>query len=176
MRAVALAFALTLLPAAAQAQVTTQDIIELTKAGLGEEVLLALIEVHKPVFPVDAATLKSLKYAGVAPGVIVAMVKSGRTAPPPPPVPVYVEPPPAPAPPPVVVVQQEHRHEPVVREVAVPVYVPVPVRRVHTPHVPVKRVEPVYWGYGGKLRPDAWKPTTVQDIQPDAKIPPPQKK
>jgi hypothetical protein len=29
-----------------------------------------------------------------------------------------------------------------------------------TPVAPVKR-EPVYWGWGGKLRPDAWQPTEV---------------
>jgi hypothetical protein len=37
-------------------------------------------------------------------------------------------------------------------------------------------VEPVYWGFGGKLRPDAWKPTAA-DVQKDAKVPrEPQKK
>jgi hypothetical protein len=42
--------------------------------------------------------------------------------------------------------------------VAVPVYVPVPARgHVETPDPP-KAPEPVYWGFGGKLRPDAWKP------------------
>jgi hypothetical protein len=56
-----------------------------------------------------------------------------------------------------------------VREVpvAVPVYVPVPASRSrervdrddHTRRPdPPKRAEPVYWGFDGKLRPDAWKP------------------
>src|SRR5215213_4310516 len=74
------------LPAGAQT-LSTRDVIELSKAGLGEEVLLALIEVNRSVFPVDRDTMKSLKDAGVPPTVIVAMVKSGRE----------VEPPPAPA-------------------------------------------------------------------------------
>ena len=37
--------------------VTLKDIVDLTKAGLGDEVLLALIEVDGGVFDVDAATL-----------------------------------------------------------------------------------------------------------------------
>ena len=167
------------LSAAAQSQhVTVRDIVELTKAGLGDEALIALIEVNRPVFPVDVVTLKELKDAGVSPAVIVAMIKSGRTPPPPPlPLPVPLEVPPAPqmaapaAAPPVVVIE----HHESVREVpvAVPVYVAVPT--VHRPDYPPtapkpKPVEPVYWGWGGKLRPDAWKPA-VSDIQKDAKVP-----
>jgi hypothetical protein len=59
----------------------------------------------------------------------------------------------------------------------VPVYVAVPVGRIHRnddfSRLPVSRpsprqVEPVYWGWGGKLRPDAWKPTI--ELQRDARI------
>src|SRR5689334_18630279 len=72
--------------------VTVRDIIELSKAGLGDDVLLALIEVDRTVFSIDTATLKSLKDAGVSPQVIVAMIRSGRTpAPEPAPQPVPVE-------------------------------------------------------------------------------------
>ena len=84
MRSFLMFVALVLAPlSAAQAQqtVTTRDIIELSKAGLPEEVLLAVIDVHRPVFPVDTVTLKGLKDAGVAPNVIVAMIKSGRELP-----------------------------------------------------------------------------------------------
>jgi hypothetical protein len=62
--------------------------------------------------------------------------------------------------------------------VAVPVYVPVPTRRISgddtitttfqtdvglvRARVPVPpncvKAEPVYWGFGGKLRPDSWQP------------------
>jgi len=186
MRPFFLAVAMLLAPAAlASAQtVTTRDIVELSKAGLDEEVLLALIEVHRPVFPVDTETLKGLKGAGVAPNVIIAMIKSGREVPPPP-VPELVaeHTPPAPAPQPqVVVVERERYHdEPRVREVAVPVpiYVPVRTRVRHDsvrPRPDVKPAEPVYWGFGGKLRPDAWKPTAA-DVQKDARVPrEPQKK
>ena len=169
---------LVALPASAAAQgslLTVRDVVDLTKAGLGEEALIALIEVNRPVFPVDVGTLKDLKTAGVAPAVIVAMIKSGREVPPPPPpmpveVPVALDPEPLPPPPPVVVI--EHHEE--VREVpvAVPVYVAVPTRRVldHSERPAPKRVEPVYWGWGGTLRPDAWRPT-VEDVQKDAKVP-----
>jgi hypothetical protein len=78
-------------------------------------------------------------------------------------------------------------HEPAVREVMVPVYVTVPThgrsRRSPAPatsstyetFVPFQqgppvvrpRVEepkqPVYWGFGGKLRPDAWQPAPRRD-------------
>jgi hypothetical protein len=169
---------LLLAPATAAAQVTVRDIVELSKAGLGAEALLALIDVNRPVFPVDPETLKGLKEAGVAPSVIVAMIKSGRT---PPPIPTPVELPQPPAPEPQVVVVERYHEEPRVREVAVPVpvYVPVWIRTARSAEhhslsqVPVSRqkpAEPVFWGWGGKLRPDAWKPTAA-DVQKDAKVP-----
>ena len=46
--------------------VTLKDIVDLTKAGLGEDVLLALIEVDGGVFDVDSATLTRLKQPGSA--------------------------------------------------------------------------------------------------------------
>jgi hypothetical protein len=187
MRRFLVVLSLALTPAIVAAQsLTVRDIVELSRAGLGEEALLALIEVNRPVFPVDAETLKSLKDAGVAPSVIVAMIKSGRTPPLPLPEPLVLPPPPAP--PQVVVIEHEHYEEPRVREVAVPVpvYVPVRVRsRSDGDHHSLSRSavvrpplkpEPVYWGWGGKLRPDAWKPTAA-DVQKDAKVPrEPQKK
>lgn len=161
----------------AQQPVTTRDIVELSKAGLGEEVLLALIEVHRPVFPVDTVALKNLKDAGVAANVIVAMVRSGRELPP---VAVNVEdttPAPAAAPQVVYLEPDQYeqpaprvRYEERVRELAVPVYVPVfshysrPIVRPEP-----KPAEPVYWGFGGKRRPDTWK--EAADVQKDAKVP-----
>jgi len=61
--------------------VTLKDIVDLTRAGLGDEVLIALIEVDGGVFDVEAATLARLKAAGVSEKVIVALVKSGRVRP-----------------------------------------------------------------------------------------------
>jgi hypothetical protein len=181
-------------PAVAQT-LTTKEVVELTKAGLGEDILLALIEVHRSVFPIDRETLKMLKEQGVSDNVVVAMIRSGRE-------PIAPPPPPPPAPTPSVIVDRggdgnpelivsdrspeqtkvvvvEEREEPLyerrsrvseerVREVpvAVPVYVPVPTRRdrdrdrdrdIERPEPP-KRPAPVYWGFDGKLRPDAWKP------------------
>lgn len=181
MRPFILAVAMLLGPLAlASAQtVTTRDIVDLSKAGLGEDVLLALIEVHRPVFPVDTQTLKGLKDAGVAPNVIVAMIRSGREGPPAPVTELAAEhTPPAPQPQIVVLERERHYDEPRVREVAVPVpiYVPVRMRVPHHPRPDLKPVEPVYWGFGGKLRPDAWKPTAA-DVQKDARVPrEPQKK
>ena len=166
MRRLFLVFLLLLAPAALSAQtLTTRDIVALNKAGLAEEVLLALIEVHRPIFPVDAETLKALKDAGVPQSVIVAMVKSGRETAPAVDDEVDREPAisrAAPPPQPQVVVIDHAREQSRVLEVAVPVAVPVyvPVRFHRPRHVePIWPVEPVYWGFGGKLRPDAWKPT-----------------
>jgi hypothetical protein len=102
---------------------------------------------------------------------MVAMVKSGRQQEDVPPPAPSVAPVATPTPPqPQVVVIEHERDAPRVREVVVPVAVPLqypvysrfvyPVRtddpRTETP--PRPRSEPVYWGWGGKLRPDAWKP------------------
>ena len=179
-------------PVAAQT-LTTKEIVELSKGGMSEAVLLALIEVHRSVFPIDRDTLKMLKAEGVSDNVVVAMIRSGRD-------PIPVPPPPPPAPTPSVIVDRgdgtpeliikdrdpeqtrvvvvEDRDEEPVRErrresirevpVAVPVYLTAPVRRNIDRRAldrerldrvePPKRQEPVYWGFGGKLRPDAWKP------------------
>ena len=173
--------------------VTIRDVIELSKAGLSEQVLLALIEVDGRVFTIDTPTLKQLKEAGVTDGVIVALIRSGRT-------PRAQEPEQAPeptAPPasePDVIVRYVDRYIDRDRDtysppapapvavpypVAVPVYIPLPTTRrssgqravtttVQTDiglvkaRVPVPpncvKAEPVYWGFGGKLRPDSWQP------------------
>lgn len=131
-RIVILAAMLMALGAAGAEAITVREIIELSKTGLSDEVLLALIDIERRVFPIDPETLKALKEAGVSERVILAMVKSGRIPPPQPePAPaarVEAAPSPTPAPQPQVIVI-EHRDEPRVREVpvevAVPVYVPV---------------------------------------------------
>jgi hypothetical protein len=177
-RAVVLAVVLSGFVSAAEA-LTIRDVIDLTRAGLGEDVLLALIEVDRGIYAIDPATLKALKQAGVSERVIVALVRSGREpVPEPPPVPLPVEEPPAPEPRVVVI---EHHQPPQIQQVVVPVpiYVPVatPARiRVHRDHAPATSTvdtfvpfqsgppvvrpqpqpSPVYWGHGGKLRPDAW--------------------
>src|SRR4026207_1008351 len=97
---------LMLLPARGDA-LTVRDIVELTRAGLGDEILLALIDVDPSVFPIDTATLKHLKASGVSERVILAMGQgAGRPAPPPQPAAVVAEP--APAPEPRVIVIEHH--------------------------------------------------------------------
>jgi hypothetical protein len=154
--------------------ITLKEIVQLSRAGLGDEVLLALIEVDQRVFAIDSDTLRMLKDQGVSERVIVALIRSGRLQPAPDaltaaaPVP---EPPMMPEPQ-VVVIEHER---PVVQQVAVPVpiYVPVPVTstrarrhigdRVTEHDEPRRRpAEPVYWGWGGKRRPDSWPETPVQ--------------
>lgn len=186
MRRVLLAGLFVAVLAGSAEALTIRDVIELTRAGLGDDVLLALIEVDGSVFATDAATVKQLKAAGVSERVIVAMVRSGRDGrfDPPPPVANQAVEPEAPAPQPQVVVIDHHdAHHGAperIREVpvAVPVYVPVYRRHPRatvdagydaTNFVPFqsgppanrapRQAEPVYWGFGGKLRPDAWQPT-----------------
>jgi hypothetical protein len=191
--------ALTLSIATRAEAVTLQEIIDLTRAGVADEVLLALIEVDQRVFPVDPETLSNLKQAGVSPAVMVAIVKSGRAQRPlPEPADVVTAEPPPPDPQ-VVVIERER---PVIQEVAVPVpvyvavgssrfhsrvrYTGVPYGSVSTPYPPTgtvlppppygsaptlsepasgrrqKAAEPVYWGWGGKRRPDSWKTSPNQ--------------
>jgi hypothetical protein len=181
-----LAFVLiSLLAVSAPARaVTIRDIIDLTKAGLGEEVLLALVEVDGGVFQIDNETLTRLKEAGVPERVIVALVRSGRMPPPEAAsalMPVEPVMPPAPQ-----IVYVEQPPVTVVHEVAVPVpyYVAVPVpdhrrrgTQVHAsdseptrpplgPSLQPDRPNrtdrhapdsPTYWGVSGTRRPDAWK-------------------
>jgi hypothetical protein len=160
--------ALSVVPSTASA-ITLREIVELARAGLSDDVLLALIEIDPRVYPVDPDTLRMLKESGVSEKVIVAMVKSGRTQPAPlEQVPLDVLQPPPPPEPQVVVVERER---PVVHEIAVPVpvYVAVPIvrrSRDHRVEEPRKPAQPVYWGWGGKLRPDAWKPT--EETQPSS--------
>jgi hypothetical protein len=179
--------------------VTLKDIVDLTKAGLGDDVLIALIEVDGGVFDVDTATLSRLKAAGVSEKVIIALVRSGRVRP------AAQEPQTTQEPPTLTnvvaaqatpeVIYLERPSTTIVREVAVPVpvYVPIPVsvrgrhaydRRSSQDRIdvvlpsstnlpalqsrlpayltdtppPTRKHQPEYWGFGGKLRPDAWKP------------------
>jgi hypothetical protein len=114
--------------------------------------------------------------------VIVAMITSGRETPrPEPPAAAVPEPLPSPAPEPQVVVVDHHDPQPEPVYYPVPVYVPVASavdgRRgrnqtvtttistdqgIVKARVPVPpncvKAQPVYWGFGGKLRPGSWEP------------------
>jgi hypothetical protein len=78
MRRAAFAFVFALFVSTAAHAVTLKDIVDLSKAGLGDEVLLALIDVDGGVFDVDPVTLMGLKAAGVSERVFGALVGSGR--------------------------------------------------------------------------------------------------
>jgi hypothetical protein len=172
---------------------TIRDVIELTKAGISDEVLLALIDVDGGVYANDPATLKRLKEAGVSERVMVALVRSGRERrlPDPPPAPPEEEA----APPQVVVIEHHEPRQPEVQQVVVPVPVYVPVysarprshrnadavhyqRPVENTYVPFQSGQPavrpqpqpapVYWGFGGKLRPDAWGQRPADAGKPDS--------
>jgi hypothetical protein len=164
-RRIALALVTIVALAAGRAEaVTIRDLIELTRAGLSDPVLLALIEVDRGVFTIDTPTLKQLKDAGVSEAVIVALIRSGRTPP-------AQEPEAVPAPDYGVIREPEligiDQHDeaaaapapvavPYPVAVPVPVYVGVPTRARLRPNC--VKVEPVYWGFGGKLRPGSWQP------------------
>jgi hypothetical protein len=194
MLAMVATLAATVQPAQA---LTIRDVIELSRAGLTDDVLVALIEVDAAVYPTDAATLKSLKDGGVSDRVMIALIRSGRErrVEEPVPAPVVEEAAAATPPPPTVVI--EHRevivhHEPQVQQVAIPVYVPVYPVRGHArraepftgiqestfvplqpgivrPRPEPQPAKPVYWGFGGKLRPDAWGQPQERDTKaPDA--------
>lgn len=59
--------------------VTIEDIIGLTRAGLSDEVLVALVETDGTVFTLTPAQLVELKIAGVSERVMVSMLWQGRT-------------------------------------------------------------------------------------------------
>lgn len=163
-----------LLALAAPAQaVTLRDLIDLSRGGLSDELLIALVEAEKSVFQLNAVDVQELKRLGLSDRLIIHLLqtpalreeaaRADRVF-------AAVT---APTPEPGVVVVDR------VETVAVPVYVPVPVaaRPPHAqpPHArpPHARpgssgASPVYWGYGGKLRPDAWG-------QPAKKNDPPKK-
>src|SRR6185503_2903615 len=103
---------------------------ELSKAGLSDQVLIALIEVDRGVFSVDTDTLKKLKNEGVSDPVIVAMIRSGRMPAPavqPPPV-QNTDPAPAEETPrePQVIVIDHHDQQPPAPQVMYPVGYVVP--------------------------------------------------
>jgi hypothetical protein len=157
--------------------------VNLSRAGLDDEILIALIQTDGSTFQLTADDILALHRLGLSDRVIRAMQETARkpvAAPAPTPVaePVAAEPsfeppvaeppiydaPPLPMPPPAVVnvyqtVTQRvetpaaHGFQPYY---AVPVAVPV---YVGAPVVAAPRIQaPTYWGWGGQRRPDSWQP------------------
>jgi len=73
---------LALLPTVASA-LTLQEVVTLSKAGVSEEVLMAIIDRDKTIYAIDANQLIALKQDGVSEKIVIALLKSGRQEPPP---------------------------------------------------------------------------------------------
>ena len=159
LRRCVLALALLCLPATARA-VTVRDIIELTKAGLSDEIITALIDADRTMFTLDAGQIVELKRAGVTPVVLLKMVRSRREFEPPADAPVAADPTPLvtqPDPPQVVVIGAQPSPPP---EVLVPYYVTVPIWGTHPRHTPVLPAAPFMpseAGGFGRFINDGWR-------------------
>ena len=138
LRRCVLALALLALPATAGG-VTVRDIIELTKAGLSDEIIIAVVDADRTMFTLDANQIVELKRAGVTPAVLLKMVRSRREFEPPP-EPAASEPLPPPVTPSespqVVVIGAQPAPPPPPPEVMIPYYVTVPIWGSRPPHVP----------------------------------------
>jgi hypothetical protein len=71
-----------LIPIPASA-ITVQEVIALSKAGVSDDVVVALIEQDSTIFSVDATQAIALKREGVTERVVLAMLRNGRQTPPP---------------------------------------------------------------------------------------------
>lgn len=151
MRRAFITAALVLVAALPAQAVTLRDLVDLSKSGLSDEILIALVEAERSVFHLNAADVQALKRQGLSDRVLLHLLQTpasreeaARAQ-----APAYAggPEPRAPAPLPHVVVIDR------VETIAVPVFLPifVPVPR------PEKPEKPVYWGWGGERRPDAWK-------------------
>src|SRR2546426_4412668 len=74
---VVLFFLLALTPAGAPA-VRVDQIVALSRAGISEPIILALIDRDKTVFTIEPEQLVALRRDGLSENVILAMLKSGR--------------------------------------------------------------------------------------------------
>jgi hypothetical protein len=176
----ALALLLLAGPAAGTAlAVTASQLVDLMKAGLGDDVLIALIQTDGSTFQLTAADILALHRQGLSDKVILAMQATARKAP----AKVaeretaiqpraesqeiesVVRDQTIPTAPQVVNVYQtvsqrvESARAPSTHVLPVPYMVPVYVRPI-----PVKpAAPPVYWGWNGQRRPDTWQ----ESPQPD---------
>lgn len=80
MRPLVLSIALVTAPALTHAgELTTRDVVELHRAGLGEEVLLALIQVDGGPFTLSPTDALDLKAEGLPERIIAALIRAGRS-------------------------------------------------------------------------------------------------
>ena len=138
--------------------VSLRDLVDLARQGMSDDLLIALVEAEKSVFHLTAADLKDLKSQGLSDRLLIHLLQTPALRPAPEPTLLVADPKPtrpAPNPPSTVIIVDR------VEQVAVPVFVPVPVVRHDRDRDKddrdKKAEKPVYWGYGGKLRPGSWK-------------------
>jgi hypothetical protein len=148
----------------ATAATTADQLVALQRAGLDDDILIALIQTDGSVFYLSAEQILDLHRRGLSNRVIRAMQDTARqaqaaveqaqqvvlAAPVEPQRSNRTEPPPVVNVTQTVTQRVEAPREPYIY--TVPVAVPVYVRRA----VPPKAQPPVYWGWGGQRRPDSW--------------------
>ena len=78
-----LVIVLALLMSAPASAVTVKEIVSLSKAGVSEQVILALIDRDKTIFNLPAEQFVTLQKEGVSDAIVLAMLRSGRDEPPP---------------------------------------------------------------------------------------------
>jgi hypothetical protein len=148
--------------------VTIEELFSLKANGLSDDILVALIASDGSVFRLVPEDVVTLYRRGLSERVILAMIGTSRGRPQPPAEMVT----PVPGQQTIVQPVQVVNSAPV--EVYVPVEVPVTVFvPVINPPELEKRDKPVYWGFGGQLRPDAWRPAPDTDRKPDTPAPTP---
>jgi hypothetical protein len=164
--------------------VTAEELVHLRANGLGDEVLVALIESQGAVFPLAASDLLALRQRGLSDRVLTAMLRGGRPAPLSPEVVTPRGVPPMPIeqleavvpggpvrraddaetserPSTVVNVSQSvtnvvEQPERYYGTVGYPVAVPVYVGGDRDDRLRRGDYSPEYWGFGGQRRPDSW--------------------
>ena len=77
--AVCVAIAVIALTGVRARAVTLEDVVELSQAGIGEVVLIELIEMDDIAYPLTPSRLRALK-AGLTDQVLLALLRSGRPA------------------------------------------------------------------------------------------------
>ena len=185
-------------PAVVRTTVTAEELVHLRANGLGDEVLVALIESQGAVFQLAATDLLALRQRGLSDRVLAAMLRGGRPAPLSP----EVVAPRGVAPMPIeqleavvpggsarraddgdagerqsTVVNVTQSVNNVVEQperyysaVAVPVAVPVYGGRVdRDDRLRNGNYSPEYWGFGGQRRPDSWDLPHRLSSKPDSR-------
>ncbi|MEO8070201.1 MAG: hypothetical protein ABI652_02280 [Acidobacteriota bacterium] len=149
--------------------VTVADLVGLKANGVGDDILIALVQTDGSVFHLSADDVLDLRARGLSEPLITAMIRTGGTA-------STAPASPAPTLPAstdsdvrnrtVINIKQTIVQEAAERTVVVGVPVYVPVNRHPSPP------PPIYWGFGGQRRPDTWQPSRDDHAPPPTRTPP----